>query len=341
MRVLVTGATGAVGPVVVEHLVASGMTVRALVHSTPAVGLLPTAVELVTGDITKPDTLDAAAAGCDAIVHLAALLHINDPSPALRELYEAINVQGTANLLQTAQAQGVERFVFLSTIAVYGKAGRASESPLIDETTEPEPDSLYGETKLRAEALVLQARMPDDQPLGVVLRPAAIYGTRVKGNYQRLLWGLARGRFLPIGKGTNRRTLIYEHDLAAAVCLALYHPAAVGKIYNVTDGTTPTLHEIIAAICTALQRPFPRWTLPLAPVRLSVGLLEDGLRLVGCTSPIGQTTLDKYCEEIRVDGSRIQDELGFIPQTTLAAGWRAVAAELALTSSSIQLSQNR
>ncbi len=327
MQVLVTGATGAVGPVVIEALVAAGMRVRALVRSQPTVGLLPASVTLVTGDITAPETLDAAVTGCDAVVHLAALLHINNPAPALAAEYERVNVTGTANLLAAAQRHNIQRFLLVSTIAVYGKARQAAESPPLDETTPPQPDTLYGRTKLQAEALVLAARTAEGAAMGVVLRPAAIYGTRIKGNYARLYSALARGRFLPVGPGHNRRTLIYDRDLATAIVTAVTHSAATGRVYNVTDGDYHSLQQIIAAICHAQGHPPPPFAIPLLPLRLMVGILEDLCQLIGYSSPIGRATLAKYSEEIRVDGSRIQRELGFSPVVRLQAGWQTVAAE--------------
>lgn len=320
MQVLVTGATGAVGPVVVEALLAAGHQVRALVRTAPPAGLLPAAVELVPGDITEPATVQAAMTGCDGVVHMAALLHINDPAPALHAASERVNVTGTANVLAAAQAQGVARLVFFSTIAVYGHGHGAT----LRETTPPQPDTLYGRTKLAAEELVLAARRADGAALGVVLRLAAVYGAHVKGNYQRLLTALARGRFLPIGRGANRRTLVYDQDVASATLLALREPTAAGRVYNVTDGTVHTLQEIVGAICQALGRRPPRFYLPVAPVRLVVALVEDGLALLGRSTPVSRATLAKYLEEMVVDGSRLQQELGFTPRYTLTAGWQAI-----------------
>ena len=320
--IFVTGATGAVGPAVVEALVAAGYGVRALVRQPPPAGLLPATVKLVTGDLQDRALLSAAMAGCQAVVHMAGLLHIVNPPPTLQAAYEEVNVAGTAHLLTAAQAQGVQRVIFFSTIAVYGDGG----PHLITEATPARPTTLYGASKLAAEKLVLEARRADGEALGVVLRLAAVYGTRVKGNYQRLLTALARGRFLPLGRGANARTLVYDRDVAAATLLALQAPAAAGRIYNVTDGTVHTLHEIILAICEALGRRPPRLYLPIAPLRLLAGLLEVTFALVGRQAPIGRATITKYVEEIRVDGSRIQQEVGFTPRYSLAAGWAETVA---------------
>lgn len=321
---LVTGATGALGPSVVGALHQAGYAVRTLSLNTPAPALLPASTEIRLGDITDAATVRAAMAGVDVVVHMAALLHIPNPPAELRPKYEKINVGGTANVIEAAKQCGVRRVVFFSTIAVYGYA----TGQLITEETVPQPDTFYAQTKLDGEKIVLQARRPDGQPLGVVLRLGAAYGTRIKGNYRRLLQALAKRRFIPIGSGHNRRTLIYDQDIAQAALLALEHPQAAGRIYNVTDGEIHTLNAIIEAMCAALGRRYPRLSLPVGPVRWAAGMLEDVAQLVGRQSPIVRATVDKYVEDVAVDGSRIQRELGFTPAYDLASGWRETVAEM-------------
>ena len=77
-----------------------------------------------------------------------------------------------------------------------------------------QPDTFYAQTKLAAEQIVLNARRAEGQPLGTVLRLGAVYGSRIKGNYRQLLKALAKRRFVPIGQGQNRRTLVYDRDEA-------------------------------------------------------------------------------------------------------------------------------
>jgi len=82
------------------------------------------------------------------------------------------------------------------------------------------------------------------------------------------------------------------------------------------------LNEIIMAMCSALGRTPPRKSLPAKPVRLIVGILEAVARLVGYNLPITRASIDKYTEDVRVDGRLIQSQLCFVPQFDLAAGWR-------------------
>ena len=97
---------------------------------------------------------------------------------------------------------------------------------------------------------------------------------------------------------------------------------AAGKIYNVTDGQFHELREIIAAICAALalEREPPKLSIPVGPVRALAGMLEDAMRLIGRRSPINRAMIDKYTEDITVEGKRIQAELGFVPHYDLDAG---------------------
>jgi UDP-glucose 4-epimerase len=220
--------------------------------------------------------------------------------------------------------RGVKRIIFFSTIAVYGQ----SNAQILNEDSLPHPDTFYAKTKLAAEQIVLDAKTQEGEPIGTVLRFGAIYGSRIKSNYSRLLKSLAHGKFIPIGKGRNRRTLIYDRDVAQAAILAVQHPEAAGKIYNVSDGEFHTLNEIINTMCEALGRTPPRISLPIGPVRCTVGILEDAGRMIGYQSPIGRATINKFTEDIAVDSQLIQKELGFKPDFDLKKGWQETFGEM-------------
>ena len=295
----------------------AGYPVRTFSTDPSEKGAFPSGVDERIGDIRDTFALDEACRGRDLVIHMAALLHVTRPPFPPRKEYADINVGGTTAVVRAALQNNVSRIVFFSTIAVYGK----SDGRLLDEDSPSHPDSFYAETKLEAEKLVLAAKTQDGRPLGTVLRLAAVYGPRVKGNYLRLVTALARRRFVPIGGGMNRRTLIYESDVATAALIAARHSAADGKIYNVTDGRCHSMNDIIGAICEALGRKPPRWRLPLRPVRSAAGMLENLAHALGVQSPAGRATIEKYTEDLAVSGKRITTELGFAPQFNLAGGW--------------------
>jgi len=319
IRVLVTGGTGAIGPVLVRRLVQANYQVRVLVRQPPRPGRLPPVVDLVAGDITDPASLEPAMAGVDQVFHLADRQQLTDPSAQEIADYEQVNLTGTGRVVEAALLAGVSRLVFFSTIAVYGPGDGQT---VFTEASLPNPQSLYAQTKYRAESVVLSARRNGPEPsLGVVLRLAAVYGTGIKGNYARLVTALQKHQFLPVGSGHNRRTLIYEHDAVEAALLAAESPQAAGQIYNVTDGQTPTFNQIITAICHGLGHNPPRWHLPEEPMRVLVNLVEQGCHRLGRPAPIGHHTLDTLLEDVAVSSDKLQEELGFNPMFDLMTGW--------------------
>jgi UDP-glucose 4-epimerase len=314
MRVLITGATGAVGPAVVREFLEAGEQVRIL--SRHAVPVAPSGVTVVRGDLLQAATLTPAVDEIDVIVHLAGLAHQTDPHSVARSAFDAVNVDGTGNLMKAAAAAGVKRVVFFSTIAVYG-----ADIELKTEDSATRPDSLYGRSKLAAERVVFDTTA-DGKPESVVLRLAAVYGPLVKGNYSRLVEALAGRRFVRVGRGANRRTLVHEKDVARAAVLAAQHPSAAGRIYNVSDGAVHTVDEIVRAICVALGRRPPRLRIPLSAARAALRVVEVVAMAAGTRPTISPSTLAKYTEDVAVAATRIQRELGFRPLIALERGWQ-------------------
>jgi UDP-glucose 4-epimerase len=319
--VLITGANGFLGRAILARLQAADISVRAT--DLGAAGGVSESVYR-KADITRPEELKPVLENATTVIHVAGLAHIFSPDANSVEKYERINVGGTATVVEAVVKAGVKRIVLASTIAVYG----ASDGCVLNEASPTQPDTFYAQTKLAAEEIVLNARDADGQLLGTVLRLGAVYGSRIKGNYERLTRALARHRFIPIGNGFNRRTLVYDKDVGRAAALSVTHPAAAGRVFNVTDGTFPTLNEIIESICSALGRKPPRLSLPVGPTRILAGLIEKGAYATGIKPPVTREMVDKYTEDIVVDGSLIQKELGFVPQYDLKTGWEETIREM-------------
>ncbi len=320
VRALVTGATGVLGPPLVDRLHKDGYHVRVLARRAVPPGLFSVPVDVELGDISDAAAVRRAAKGVDIVFHLAALLHVSRPSPALRAEYHRTNVAGTEIVAHAAAESGAARLVYLSSIAVYGPTRGA----LVDERTVTRPDTMYAETKRRGEEIVLGVRRSDGAPLACVLRMAAVYGPRMKGNYRRLADALASGLFVPIGDGKNRRTLVHEKDAASAASAAARHSKAAGAVFNVVGGVYP-LYEILGAMSEALGRAAPRWHVPAALLRAAVGLADAVTAAVGRPMRAG-ALLDKYLEDIAVSGARIDMELGWKPSVSLGSGWHDALA---------------
>jgi UDP-glucose 4-epimerase len=282
-------------------------------------------VEAVIGDISDRQAVGRVVAGAKTVFHLAAKLHVPNPTEQMRAEYERVNVEGTRAIVEAAQAAGVQRVVLFSTISVYGPTG----SEPVDEDSAPNPDTIYAKTKLQAEEIALAARNAAGQPLATVLRLSAVYGPRMKGNYVTLANAMAKGRFVPVGDGNNLRTLVYVHDVVRAAILAAEHPLAAGRIYNVSDGTVHSLNEILAAMAAALGRRPPRFHVPVELARVAAATADRLLTIQG-RPPRLASAVDKFVESAAVRAHRIQEELGFRPVYDLERGWWETIVSLGL-----------
>ena len=121
---------------------------------------------------------------------------------------------------------------------------------------------------------------------------------------------------------------VYDKDVGRAAVLAVSHPDAAGRVFNVTDGAFHTLKDIIESICSALGRKPPRMSLPAGLSRVFAGVIEKAGRSIGLKPPAIRAMIDKYTEDIAVDGSLIQKELGFVPQYDLKTGWEETIREM-------------
>jgi len=321
MRALVTGATGMIGPALVNQLLAKNWTVRILVRSGFDPKLFEATVERVVGDITDYHSLRPAMEDVNIVFNLAAKLHINNPSADQADQYQRINVDGAVNVARAACEANVERLVHFSTISVYGPS--QIETPPYREESSLNPKSFYAITKMQSEEGVLETFRKDKPSSAVILRLAAVYGPRLQGNYRTLVKALKRGLFCPVGSGQNRRTMIYIDDLVRAAILAAEHPKAAGAVYNVTDGKIHTLNEVLHAIACALGKKPPGVHLPGRPVQAFSALVDHFTKSLRLPVPSLRLLVDKMMEDVAVRGDKIYRDLSFIPRYDLEDGWQA------------------
>ncbi len=283
MQILITGGAGFIGSHSVEAAKAAGHNVRVFDNLTSGSREnVPDKVELVVGDITNAAQVRAAAEGCDAVLHLAALVSVPQ---SMREPAETltINTVGTANVLEAARQVGMRRFVLASTCAVYGDLpGRKDElSPV--QTLSP-----YAASKLMAEqwAQLYTAAYGLET---VVLRYFNVYGPRQRadspysGVLARWCTAVQRGETCTVfGDGSATRDFVSVHDVAAANLLALSSPTMQpGTVYPVATGQSASLNQIL----DELERAAPnRFRKQYAPARAGDILHSSGssTRLQAC-----------------------------------------------------------
>ncbi len=260
--VLVTGATGFLGGVIVRQLSETGATVKALGRRpgrTAYIAGLPN-VEVLPGDITDLERMNAIMPGVDVVIHAAAAL-----GGSLQH-QSTVNVHGTYNVARAAVGSAVKRFVHVSTISVYGYRNRAD----VTEQTPVNPGAdAYHITKAEAEKALIDVSHRHGLAYSIV-RPGMIYGPRSTA-WTKTLFKLAKRGPIWLGDGSGSAYPVHVEDVAQMCLVLASHPNAVGQVFNCTPDPSPTWREFLGGYVALAGR--RRWfslppllVKPIAPV---------------------------------------------------------------------------
>jgi nucleoside-diphosphate-sugar epimerase len=322
MRVLITGGAGFFGFHMANKLIQHGHEVRLLDIADYIEEDYIGPVEFHKGDVRDRKVVDRVMRGVDAVIHAAAAL----PLWPRREIF-SVNVEGTRTVLESAQAHGVPRVVFISSTAVYGIPRK---HPILED------DPLqgvgpYGESKIQAEQICQSFR---ERGLTVtVIRPKTFIGPGRLGVFQILFDWVERGKPIPIiGSGRNRYQLLDVDDLTDAIVLALTVPAEqANDTFNIGAERFGTVREDVQALCDHAGTGARVWPLPARPVKAALALFE-ALHL----SPLYRWVYGTADKDSFVAIDRAKAKLGWRPRYSNAESlirtyewYRAHQAELA------------
>ena len=314
--VLVTGATGLIGSHAARRFRESGWGVRALARPQSSVRYLEElGTELVFGDVTAPGSLSGAADGCHAVVHAAAVLGRAAPWETFRE----VNVEGTRNVLTEAVRAGCERFVLVSSVAVYGDPAGHGDAVSERSPTDSELDRRqhYERSKRMAETAVRRAG--PDAPGRTVLRPAVVTGERDRHFAPRVARFAGRALVPMVGSGQNRLPLVYAGNVAEACRLAVVSDEAVGRTYNVSEDGGITQRELLQAAADRSARLLP---LPRRAVEAAAAVVDGVASLGGDESRVWNGRRVRLLGRPNPYSSeRIRRELDWRPKVTTREGW--------------------
>jgi nucleoside-diphosphate-sugar epimerase len=307
MNLLVTGANGFIGRALCKKMLADGWQVRVAVRGATQMTALSSRVEgMQVGDIGPDTDWSKALNGVDAVVHLAARVHVMDDSASDSLVaFRWVNVKGTERLAQQAVAANVRRFFFMSSV----KANGEERAQPYTERDMPMPLDPYGISKWEAEQKLHKVAKETGMEL-VVLRPPLVYGPGVKANFLRLLKVVDRGIPLPFANVNNLRSLIYLENLLDALVACITHPKAAGQTFLVSDNMDLSTPELIRLMVEAMGRKARLFSFPPRMLKI-IG------KITGRSSEI-----HRLIESLCVDSSKIRTMLGWNPPYTPEEGIR-------------------
>jgi nucleoside-diphosphate-sugar epimerase len=316
---VVTGATGLLGSHIAEALVARGERVRALVRPTSDVSFLSgLGAELATGDLHDPESLRRAVGGADVVYHCAA--RVGDWGPW--SLYRREVIDATRNLLDACRSAGTGRFLYVSSVTVYGHPRDGGDS-----ITEGAPLGqrlywfwdYYCRSKIAAEEL---ARA--DGPGVTVVRPSWIYGPRDRNSLPRLMAAFRAGRVTLIGSGDNLLNVVFAADVAEGAILAANHPEAGGRAYNLCSEGEVTQRQFLDALTGALGQAPVRRRLPFWLAHAGGFVSEVIGRAIFLKRPphITRYAVGLVGRPTRFSIARAREQLGWRPRVAPPEGLR-------------------
>ena len=237
-NVLVIGGTGFVGGRLAERLLLEdGANVRVTVRDwRKAVWISRTAAELVEADVTDAGSIERAARGCDIVFHCAS-------GPSQSGGYMRTNRDGTANVIAACTAAGVQRLVYVSTVAVHAaRPGLklSSETPLLTTGRD------YSDSKVVAERLVEEAQR-SGRLATVIVRPTYVWGPRSHVFTIRQMRELSAGVFRYVDDGATVANAVHVDNLVDALRAAGIRPEAIGRRFLITDGADYRWRDLFGA----------------------------------------------------------------------------------------------
>jgi len=304
--VIVTGATGHIGNVLVRELLAAGRVVRALVlpddDKRPLAGLN---VEIVYGDITDPESLKSAFAGAELVFHLGGIVTI---MPGMAGILERVNVGGMRNVIAACCAAGVRRLVYTSSIHAIAEPPHGT---VIDESQPFDPDRVLGDyarSKARATLLLL-----DEVRKGgldaVICCPTGVIGPYDYGisNIGQLILDFASGHLKSYVSGAY--DFVDVRDVAHGLILAADKGQA-GRHY-IFSGAQVQVPELMAELAHDIGYPAPTYRIPTMIARAAGILASVYYRLLRRKPVFTAYSIDVLRSNSLVSSERAREELGF------------------------------
>lgn len=307
IKICVIGGSGFVGTRLIEFL-----------ETTYSIKILDKNISkkfpelTIIGDIRDKNFLVNNLKNFDLVILLAAE-HRDDVSPI--SLYYDVNVSGTQNVIEAINKNDIKNIIFTSSVAVYGL-----NKNMPNEKSQVYPFSHYGKSKWQAEKALRNwyNENPIDRSL-TIIRPTVIFGERNRGNVYNLLKQISSGRFMMVGKGTNKKSMAYVGNIVAFIKYCIESQKPGYRLYNYIDKPDLCMNELVQQVETSLNKKLPPIRIPYWLGYLG-GLSFDLLAKVICKKlTISSVRVKKFCATTQFDATAAHDS-GFKAPFSLAEG---------------------
>ena len=312
MKILITGASGFIGREIVRVFSKTNFELICLSSRNASKNRDDFETDnFFRADITDVDSLEVLSEikQIDVVIHAAGLAHQSKGEP--KEEFWRVNVAGTENICNLAVASRAEHFILISSVSVYGNSGK--ETGEIDEKSVCHPGGFYAESKLEAERIARKICAENELPL-TILRSATVIGEGDRGNVARLIESIDRQRFIWVGNGENRKSLIYKNDVAKACLKILERRDGETEIFNLTAQPVK-MSEIVSIIAEALGKKVPKFSIPAEFFKT---LLVSGAWMSGAKKIDALLeTLEKWLSEDAYSGKKLEQFYRYVPETSV------------------------
>lgn len=307
------GASSFIGQHLIRKLIDKGDHVTGLVRNRPdKAEKWMKDVKVVSGDITEKRSIAGLCKDIEIVYHLAAKVHDFSNKGNNADEHSAVNVSGTKNILDECIHFGIKHFVYFSSV----KAMAEERGNNLDETFSHSPETPYGKSKLEAEKIV-EDYGKKYKFRTTSLRLPLVYGPGNKGNIYKMIEAVDRGRFVMIGRGANRRSMVYVENTVDAAISVLNNSVADSSVYIVTDGIDYSLKELYDTISKGLGKRPRSFFIPMGLARGFAVIGSIAGSIIGKQVPFNLNILDKLTGTYTFSSLKIQRELDFKPRYNL------------------------
>ncbi len=308
MKVLVTGGSGFIGTRLIDELLKAGHEVK--IFDKRDSKKYPNLV--ILGDVRDKEALIKASRGMDVIYNLAAE-HADNVTPI--SLYEEVNVGGAKNVVEAADANGIKKIIFTSSVAIYG-LNRGEP----DESFDAMPFNEYGRTKYEAEKVFLKWLEKDEGRSLVIIRPSVIFGENNRGNVYNLMRQIYLDKFIMVGSGENKKSMGYVGNIAKLL-LDMIDAKEGLTLYNFADKPDLKGIEIVNIIRNEMKKGEIKFKIPYFIGLLGGYAFDLASKITGKKFPISSIRIKKFAADTTISTKRLQ-ESGFKPPYSLEEGLR-------------------